>query len=356
MSNFAAYFTDKAIHLHHDMDKYQIFAPKCREHFTKRLDELFVTLSDYLDKEHDEGRHLQYSKVFLSDAQNQYEDLTSSVLYDKILSKSACSVIEQPPLDGSKISVLTKTTDGTDNFILHSIRLSEAETRGANSYIQTMLIFNKYLDSIAKMGLTLKEHCVRTWIYVADIDVNYEGMVKARNDMFRNQGLTPETHFIASTGIGGFSQTRSASVAIDFLTYPKVKESDKKYLQALDNLNPTHEYGVSFERGTRLTLDGRQTYFISGTASIDKHGKAMYVGDIQRQTGRLLENIGALLHDGGATMHDIKYFYVYLRDPSDRDVVEDFISKAYPNIPHVLLQGKVCRPEWLVEMECVAVK
>ena len=338
------------------MDNYQIFAPKGREHFTKRLDELFLILSDYLGKELEEGRHLQYSKVFLSDAQNQYADLTSSALYANILSKSSCSVIEQPPLDGSKISVLVKTTDGDDNFILHSIRLSEEETRGMNSYIQTMLIFNKYLDSIAKMGLTLKEHCVRTWIYVADIDVNYEGMVKARNDIFRNQGLTPETHFIASTGIGGFSQTRSASVAIDFLTYPKVKESDKKYLQALDNLNPTHEYGVSFERGTRLTLDGHQTFFISGTASIDKYGKAMYVGDIQRQTARLLENIGALLHDGGATMLDVKYFYVYLRDPSDRDVVEDFISKAYPGIPHVLLQGKVCRPEWLVEMECVAEK
>lgn len=338
------------------MDKYLIFAPKGREHFTKRLDELYLTLSMYLDDEASSGRHLQYSKVFLSDAQNQYADLTDSALHQSILSKAPCSVIEQPPLDGSKISVLVKTTDGPDNFILHSIRLSEEETRGANSYIQTMLIFNKYLECIRQMGLTLKEHCVRTWIYVADIDVNYEGMVKARNDIFRNQGLTPETHFIASTGIGGFSQTRSASVAIDFLTYPKVKETDKKYLQALDNLNPTHEYGVSFERGTRLTLDGRQTYFISGTASIDKHGKAMYLGDIQRQTARLLENIGALLHDGGATMHDVKYFYVYLRDASDRDVVEDFISKAYPGIPHILLQGKVCRPEWLVEMECVAVK
>ena len=113
---------------------------------------------------------------------------------------------------------------------------------------------------------------------------------------------------------------------------------------------------MSFERGTRLHTDQGQTFFISGTASIDKHGKALYVGDIQRQTGRLLENISALLHDGGATMRDVQYFYVYLRDPSDRDVVESFLRKAYPDIPYVLLQGKVCRPEWLVEMECVAMK
>ena len=338
------------------MHRHTIFAPKGRGHFIERLGELRLTIGQYLDEEKAEGRLLRFAKIFLSDAQNQYKDLTQSALFADILAHVPTSVIEQPPLDGSKISIMLKTSEEEIPFLFHSIRLTEEETRGANSYIQTMLIFNKYLEQMKALGLTLKEHCVRTWIYVADIDVNYEGMVRARNDIFRSQGLTPDTHFIASTGIGGFSQTRSESVAIDFLTFPGIEESDKKYLQALDNLNPTHEYGVSFERGTRLDHVGQQTFYISGTASIDKHGKAMYVGDIQRQTARLLENIGALLHDGGATMNDICYFRVYLRDPSDRDLVEAFLSQAYPNIPHVLLQGKVCRPEWLVEMECVAQK
>ena len=338
------------------MHRHTIFAPKGRGHFIERLGELRLTIGQYLDEEKAEGRLLRFAKIFLSDAQNQYEDLTHSALFADILAHVPTSVIEQPPLDGSKISIMLKTSEEEIPFLFHSIRLTEEETRGANSYIQTMLIFNKYLEQMKALGLTLKEHCVRTWIYVADIDVNYEGMVCARNDIFRSQGLTPDTHFIASTGIGGFSQTRSESVAIDFLTFPGIEESDKKYLQALDNLNPTHEYGVSFERGTRLHTDQGQTFFISGTASIDKHGKALYVGDIQRQTGRLLENISALLHDGGATMRDVQYFYVYLRDPSDRDVVESFLRNAYPDIPYVLLQGKVCRPEWLVEMECVAMK
>ena len=80
------------------------------------------------------------------------------------------------------------------------------------------------------------------------------------------------------------------------------------------------------------------------------------MGDISRQTARLLENIGALLHDGGMTMADARYFLIYLRDPSDSFVVEQFMRQAYPETPHILLQGKVCRPEWLVEMECVASK
>ena len=39
---------------------------------------------------------------------------------------------------------------------------------------------------------------------------------------------------------------------VDVTVYVK---KDKKYLQALEHLNPAHEYGVAFERGTRLTLD-----------------------------------------------------------------------------------------------------
>jgi len=337
-------------------DKYTILAPKGRGHFTERLGELYLQMGNYLDMELMEGRKIIFAKIFLSDAQNQYADLTRSALFTELLAHTPHSVIEQPPLDGSKISILVQTSTKECDFIFHSIRLKEEETRGANSYIQTMLIFNKYLEDIQKRGLTLSEHCVRTWIYVADIDVNYQGMVNARNDIFRQQGLTPDTHFIASTGIGGFSQTRSASVAIDFLTYPSIHEQDKHYLQALDNLNPTHEYGVSFERGTNLTIGGMDTCLISGTASIDKFGKCLYIGDISRQTARLLENIGALLRDGGMTMSDVRYFLIYLRDPSDRFVVDSFMQQVFPNTPHILLQGKVCRPEWLVEMECIASK
>ena len=58
--------------------------------------------------------------------------------------------------------------------------------------------------------MTIRDNLVRTWIYVADIDVNYDGVVRARNDVFRRYGLTADTHYIASTGIGGYSQTRQS--------------------------------------------------------------------------------------------------------------------------------------------------
>jgi enamine deaminase RidA (YjgF/YER057c/UK114 family) len=181
-------------------------------------------------------------------------------------------------------------------------------------------------------------------------------VVKARNDVFRQHGLTIDTHFIASTGIGGRSMGKNVCVAIDFLTAPQVQPDDLLYLKALDHLNPTHEYGVAFERGVRVTLPQKYEYFISGTASIDCHGEVINVGNVTKQAERLLENIGALLADGGATMDDVKYFIIYLRDLADASAIDAYMQQAYPQVPRIITHAKVCRPAWLVEMECIAEK
>lgn len=336
------------------MENYIILRPKQTGAFSDRIEELFTQVTDYLSREVQAGRTLQLAKVFLSDAQNQYQQFVESELYQNVLSKVASSIIEQTPLDGSKVSVLLVTSDSAAEYIYNSLRLCAEETKGSNSYLQTVLLFEKYIKSIETQGLDIATHLVRTWIYVADIDVNYEGVVKARNDIFKRYGLTADTHFIASTGIGGNSEIRTACVAIDFLTYPGICEENKTYLKALDHLNPTHEYGVAFERGTMLETDHERKYFISGTASIDRHGHVIYLGNVIRQTERLLENIDALLRNAGATLCDVNYFIIYLRDLSDYQAVDRYMEQHYPDKPRILVQAKVCRPEWLVEMECTA--
>ncbi len=349
------------------MDKYIILSPEAKGSFNDRLNFLYLKLGNILDTEKLENRTLQYCKVFLSDSQNQIKEFEESLLYQEFLKGTNLTIVEQTPLNGSKASLLIKTTDDTTPILFHSLRLTEEEAKGKNSYEQTRLLFNKYLKTIEGTDMTMERNLVRTWIYVTNIDVNYQGVVEARNDIFDKEGLTADTHYIASTGIGGATPVRHAAVAIDFLTVPNIKEEDKKYLQALEHLNPTHEYGVAFERGTRLTLpthtlhpEGsqqfKQQYFISGTASINKHGDVVYEGDIVRQTGRLLENIGALLKDGDATMNDIRYFIIYLRDITDYHTVEILMNQFYPQIPHIIVEAKVCRPGWLIEMECIAEK
>ena len=300
-----------------------------------------------------EGRNPVFARFFLSDAQNQVGALRS-MSDEWFRAHGWCpdvSIVEQPPLDGSRIAALVKTSSEEEEFLFHSLRLSEEEAVGRDSYAQSRLLFDKYLDIIRPLGLEMKTHCVRTWIYVRDIDSNYAGLVKARNDVFAEEGLTHDTHYIASTGIGGATEGRNAVVAIDFLTRPDIRESDMTYLKALSHLSPTHDYGVAFERGVRLP-DGH--IFISGTASIDKRGQVLHEGDVLAQADRLLENISELLHEGGSDLDKVPYFVIYLRDISDFPVVDSYMRNRFPTVPRIILEARVCRPSWLIEMECEA--
>ena len=88
------------------MDKYIILSPEAKGSFNDRLNFLYLKLGNYLDTEKLGNRTLQYCKVFLSDAQNQIREFEESLLYQEYLKNTHLTVVEQPPLNGSKISLL----------------------------------------------------------------------------------------------------------------------------------------------------------------------------------------------------------------------------------------------------------
>ena len=352
------------------MDNYRIIKPEVNGCFAGALESVAGQLEAFLAAEATEGRKPVRIQFFLSDAQNQAAALQTRLLPASFLSSpkegsarkapdirsfsDRISIIEQPPLDGSRVAALVHTSTDADRFTFHSLRLTEEEAAGKNSYEQSRILFAKYLAIIKPLGLELKTHCVRTWIYVRDIDSNYAGMVRARNGVFAEEGLSHETHYIASTGIGGATEGRNALVAMDFLTCPGIAEEDKTYLKALSHLSPTHDYGVAFERGVMLgggRPEAAGHIFISGTASIDHRGNILHEGDVLAQTDRLLENIEALMAEG---LQDgrVPYFVIYLRDISDYAKVDAYMQERYPDIPRLILEARVCRPGWLIEMEC----
>ena len=77
---------------------------------------------------------------------------------------------------------------------------------------------------------------------------------------------------------------------------------------------------------------------------------------MKAQAIRLLDNIEALLKDGEATLEDVNYFVIYLRDPSDYSIVDEYMQNRFPRTPRVIVYAKICRPEWLIEMECTATR
>ena len=320
-----------------------------------------------------EGLTLVWKHFFVSDAINQSAYLTASA-------GEAVSVVQQPPLNGSKASLwlyfvenaqVSNDPDGATimkrpfhTHLFHT-QLHERSTVESQSSLmalpsssghQTGRILNRYSQSLSRHGCTLERNCIRTWIYVQDVDVQYAGMVTARREFFENEGLTPQTHFIASTGIEGRYIYPDVLVHADTYAVAGIEPAQIKYLHAPAHLNPTHEYGVTFERGTSVDYNDRRHVFISGTASINNRGKIEHLLDVEKQTGRTFENVQALLADAGAGMDDVACMIVYLRDTADFAVTDRYLKDHYPAIPRLTLLAPVCRPGWLVEVECIAIK
>lgn len=304
-------------------------------------------------------------RYFLSDAANQANLLMATQVEH---SDCALSIVEQPPLDGTKVAlwvylqtdVKTRTLPHGDYEVSHGkyrhIWSASNFNKASKSEYQTRLLLNDYVIRLAEQGCSLAENCIRTWFFVQNVDVNYGGVVKARNEVFLTQNLTEKTHFIASTGIAGRHADHEVLVQMDAYAVAGLQPGQIHYLYAPTHLNPTYEYGVSFERGTYIDYGDRRQVFISGTASINNRGEIMYPGDIRKQTQRMWENVETLLAEAECTFEHVGHLIVYLRDIADYVVVEEMFEERFPNIPKVYLQAPVCRPGWLIEMECMAVK
>ena len=212
------------------------------------------------------------------------------------------------------------------------------------------------LESVADShGCSLCESLLRTWFFVRDIDRNYKGLVEARREFFARCGMTAATHFVASTGIAGEMQQPDELVALDAVLECGLDPAQIRFMTAESHLCPTHRYGVTFERGTRITYGDRTHYIISGTASIDKEGQILHEGDLDGQVERTLENIEALLCHQGAHLSDLKQAVVYVRDPSDGTRVRTLLASLLPpSVPFIIVEARVCRPAWLVEIEGIA--
>ena len=309
------------------------------------------------------GTQAVFKRYFLSDAANQADDIIAADL-----SLCAKSIIQQAPIDGTKVALWVYLMSGVETQLnksgLYEVRHGEfrhlynasAHNLAANSEYQMRLLFNEYVMQLAEEGCKLSENCIRTWLFVNDIDLNYGGVVRARNQVFFTQGLTVHTHFIASTGIGGRQQDPNVLSQMDNYAIAGIRQEQIHYLYAPTHLNRTSDYGVSFERGTYVDYADRRHVFISGTASINNKGEIMYPKDIEQQTRRMWDNVEALLKEADCSYDDVTEMVVYLRDIADYDIVRSLFQERFPDKPCVIVHAAVCRPGWLVEMECMAVK
>jgi enamine deaminase RidA (YjgF/YER057c/UK114 family) len=330
----------------------------------------WISVNKELERFEDENgfshRNRLFTRVFLNDVTVQAKLLREN--FPEAFEFNI-SLVGQVPLTGASLAVWVYWIDG-EKFVkqtkfgnvFQSNGLSHVWTAGIvadnakDVAGQTTEVFEKYKDLLVQFDSSVKDNSLRTWLFSRDVDNEYSDLVSARNEFFDQNGLSNDTHFIASTGIQGSHEDPGQLVLLDTYSVAGIDQEQIEYLYAPTHLCPTHNYGVAFERGTTVTYGDRKHVIISGTASINNKGEVICLDDPEAQAVRAIENTNVLLAEADCELSDLAIAIVYLRNTEEIDSVKKIVEEKLPDTPTVYVHGPVCRPTWLVEIEGIAIK
>jgi enamine deaminase RidA (YjgF/YER057c/UK114 family) len=102
-----------------------------------------------------------------------------------------------------------------------------------------------------------------------------------------------------------------------------------------------------------------QMVFLRGQVAQDMDtALSVGVGDPEAQAERAMRNIAQLLNEAGANLEHICKITIYLTDPRYREavyrVVGRWLKGVYPVSTGIVVSA-LARPEWLVEVDVIAV-
>jgi len=269
-------------------------------------------------------------------------------------------VPKDAPLRGDAFEART-TCDCAECARSHGLRVHVGEEarfyaaglygRGENAYEQTLAMLDVAEGLLQKAGMDFKD-VVRTWIYLREMERDYEALNRARRAFFDERGIDP---LPASTGIGGGPVPAEHDLCLGLYAVKAARPSVRTVMTT-PTLNEAPLYGSDFSRGMRITEANKVALHISGTASIDEAGNTAHVGDFDAQVDRMLVNVATLLEGQGATFGDVVSAVTYLKHPTDAQRLrEKFREAGFEGFPNVMVEAPVCRPELLCEVEALAV-
>jgi enamine deaminase RidA (YjgF/YER057c/UK114 family) len=261
--------------------------------------------------------------------------------FERIDARPACDCAACAGAHGLRIEV-------RDEVRFHAAGLCG---RGDDAYEQTLGMFRLAENLLQQAGMEFRD-VVRTWIHLREIDRDYGDLNRARRAFFAARGIDPVP---ASTGIGGAPVSESHELCLGLYAVKAGRPSARTVMTS-PTLNEAVQYGADFARGMRLVETNKVALHVSGTASIDEHGKTAHPGDFGSQADRMLRNIAALLQEQGANFGDVVSAVTYLKYPADAVCLREKLHEAgFEGFPHALVAAPICRPDLLCETEALAV-
>jgi len=106
---------------------------------------------------------------------------------------------------------------------------------------------------------------------------------------------------------------------------------------------------------------GGKTIYISGQVGINSSGEVVGKGDLRAQTEQAFQNIAIALAAAGASFRDVVKTNLYVvglhpeHVPIIREVRSRYVSGDYPPASTLVGVSALVGPDWLIEIEAVAV-
>jgi len=204
---------------------------------------------------------------------------------------------------------------------------------------------------------------VRTWIYINEIDDNYQQFNLARREFFERNEIDFDSkakRLPASTCISG----KAEESGYGMMDVQCIKEKNEQCkIERIYNIlqneaeGKKYLYGPTFSRGMLIEADNCQEIHVSGTASINETGKTVYIDDTYGQIKKTLLNVLSILQQYDMTLSDLcqstcffkkKEYYAEFNKCLEEMGLEEFGD--------TFVVANVCRSDLLFELDGIAMK
>jgi 2-iminobutanoate/2-iminopropanoate deaminase len=112
-----------------------------------------------------------------------------------------------------------------------------------------------------------------------------------------------------------------------------------------------------YSQATSVWIGHKKMVFCSGQIAIDPATGAMVEGDVETQTRRVLDNLGAVLASAGGHFGDIVKTTIYLADMNDFAAVNAVYGERFPHNPpaRATVQAARLPRDARVEIDAIAI-
>ena len=239
-----------------------------------------------------------------------------------------------------------------DELVFGMISLSETGNSTLEAVVESAYL--SIFDFLDAMGYAAP---IRFWNYLTAINDDDNGLERYRRfNIGRHQAFSARLHQPVPPAASGVGGNHGASVIYFLAAHePATAVENPRQVSAYAYPSIYGPRSPSFSRASIHTLNGAETLFISGTASIVGH-ETRHHGDVQGQIAETIENLRALIGaaEQAAPMPLGHHwaFKIYLHDAAYRDAVNPAIDATFgADSQRVFLRGDMCRSELLVEIE-----